>query len=152
MKTQSLVLIAACLLFFSAGLDAQGTCNRQNTAGTYAVSVSGWATIGVVNNMPVFVPVKGVGTATIDASGKLNGTITSVVAGTVSTIPTAGTIEVTSDCKVTVKASCSSGCEWTLAGVFVHNTKEANLVFTSQTAGGQPAPITATLDLKHIGN
>ncbi len=85
--------------------------------------------------MPVFAPVKGVGTATVDASGRLNGTITSVVAGAASTIPTAGTMQVTSDCKVTVKASCSSGCEWTLAGVFVNNTKEANLVTYSQNEG-----------------
>ncbi len=152
MRLQTLMLIAVCLLIFSAGLNAQGVCNRYNIAGTYATTLSGWATIGVVNGMPIFAPVKGVGTATLDTSGKFTGTMISVFAGTPNTLPTTGSVEVTSDCKISVKASCSAGCEWTAVGVFIDNTKEAALVLTSQTSGGQPAPVNASLDMKRIGN
>lgn len=152
MKFKTLVLIAARLLIFSTGLNAQGVCNLYNTAGTYLTTISGWATVGMVNGVPIFAPVKGVGTTTIDTAGNFSGTIISVVAGAPSTIPTTGSIDVTADCKITAKASCSAGCQWTAAGVFINNTREANLVFTSQTSGGQSAPLTASLDMKRIGN
>ena len=153
MRLQALILIAVCLLIFSAGLNAQGMCNARNIAGTYVTRIDGWATIGVANGFPMFAPVKGIGTATVDATGKFTGTMTNVFAGGAPyTVATTGSFNVTSDCKISAQASCTTGCAWTAVGVFTNNTKEAHLVITSQTKNGRPEPLTASLDMKYVGN
>lgn len=153
MKLQTLILITVCLLIFSAGLSAQGVCSAHNIVGTYVTTLSGWATIGVANGFPVFAPVKGIGTLTLDATGKFTGTMTNVFAGGAPySIATSGSVEVTSGCNISAQASCATGCAWTAVGVFINNTKEAHLVVTSQTNNGSPEPVTASIDMKYIGN
>ena len=159
MKLRNVILSAVCALALSAGLNAQGSCQAYQLAGTYAVTYSGWTTVGVVNNIPASVPAVGVGIATIDEKGALSTSVTAMFAGNPLTMTVSGKVEVTSDCKLTIKASCAEGCTWTLAGVFVRSSsmfgnspKEAHLVVTSQTSDGVAMPTTTLLNMKQIGN
>jgi hypothetical protein len=159
MKHRSVILMAVLVLAFCAGLQAQTSCSQANLTGTYLGSFKGWVTIGVANGFPVFAPAVGVGTFTADSAGAFAGTWDSALAGAADSSNFTGTATVTRECKVTVKATCPTGCAVTLTGVFVHpgsmtgySSKEVYLIYTSQTVQGSPVPLTGTMELKQIGN
>ncbi|MBZ5617961.1 MAG: hypothetical protein LAQ69_04390 [Acidobacteriia bacterium] len=151
MNLRNLIFTTACGLAFSAGLRADGVCKSFMASGTYLMTSTGWVSVNPPNPLPV-APTMALGVINIDENGVISsaaGSVTAVTAG-MTQPPDAitGKLIVNPDCTATFKATCTNGCSWEGAGLFLKNSKEAHLVFT-KTNG---YPVTAFLDLKQISN
>jgi hypothetical protein len=121
-------------------------------AGTYGISMNGWATISPA---PTVVPFAALGTLTFndDNSGTTasgTGSLTQVMAGQAAPPMSINvSLTVSRDCTVSFKATCPAGCSWEGNGIlYFRDKKEVHLLFTK--VGAKEIPITTVAILKQI--
>jgi hypothetical protein len=139
-------IASICVLSLCGALRAQGYCYSTQLAGTYGLSMSGWATVAPG---PTVVPFAALGAMTIDPTGSGSGPFTEVIAGQAYPPDNATfRLKLSSDCSLTFTADCSGGCHWEGTGTFYRAKKQIDLLFTK--VGKDQIPVTVLATLKAL--
>ena len=123
--------IICIILITAAALSAQGPfCSNQTSAGTYAVTCSGWVAAGPGGSL---VPVMHVGIATGDESGNWIGTTTVNIAGqTTFTAAVTGKAVTNSDCTGSVTYNKGTPNEMNVTYVVLRDKGETRGLITDK--------------------
>jgi hypothetical protein len=115
--------IICIILITAAALSAQGPfCSNQTSAGTYAVTCSGWTAAGPGGTL---VPVMQVGTAKGDENGNWAGSTTLNIAGQiVLTAPVSGKAVTNPDCTGSVTYNKGTPNELNISYVVIRDRGE----------------------------
>jgi len=142
-------LIATVLLGFVSPAEAQ-QCSEELSAGYYAFTLSG---VVILPTGPV--PIAGVGTATLDSTGKVTGTESRSVGGDFADETLTGTYTVNSNCTGTATLQFYESGQLVrtsvLSLIFDSNEQAFRMVQKSlELPNGTFLPIVATVEGKRI--
>jgi hypothetical protein len=141
------MIAANCLLALSTAMFAS-QCHPFMASGTYLTTLNGWATLAVMNQVPVVAPVAGLGKGALDESGAFSLPFDWTLAGQHRSGTITGNITVNRDCTVAFKVDCGEACVWEGSGFYLLRDREMHLLVTKTN----DYPLTTVVVLRRVEN